>query len=178
MSCGVSPFQPYPENVIWLSAGRTVPAGWVETSRFEFDCGAAVVVMPDGYSSGGTIPTAITPPVINFAGNSWNVTPGTYSNYDNIATTVMIGSDVVGLTGVFTAADDGKTMTVSETAYNSYGSISQYANRPVEYDPLAPYYASGTIGIHFATDAVTTDGVVWSRACTTKARLARCSTPQ
>lgn len=48
MICCNNPFQPFPENVIWLCDGQSIPDGWVETARFEFDCGSAVAIWPEG----------------------------------------------------------------------------------------------------------------------------------
>ncbi|TWI32731.1 hypothetical protein [Paracoccus sulfuroxidans] len=111
--------------------------------------------------AGGTpvipAPSPLTAPSIAVSGNDWTVTPGTYSGADSVSTVVRLGGVIVGLTGTLAAGDNGKTLTVDETATNAGGTATQTASRVMPYDALAPYYASGTIGIHFATDAVTTN---------------------
>lgn len=86
------------------------------------------------------LPVNITPPTIDITGNSYAVGIGDWSGEDSINTVVTLGGDPAGLTGTITAADDGKTLLVSETATNAAGTSS-----PVEVSEVVSYVAPSTI---------------------------------
>ena len=95
---------------------------------------------PSGGGGGGSPPVNTALPTIAWIGNAWTVTPGTWTGADSVSTVVTLDGNTVGLTGTITAADDGKTLLVSETATNADGTAS-----PVTVSEVVSYEAPTTI---------------------------------
>ena len=72
-------------------------------------------------------------PTITWDGNDWTVAPGTWTGADSVSTVVTLGGVTVGLTGTLIAADDGKTLLVTETATNEDGSTTVTVSDVAEY---------------------------------------------